>query len=152
MKRYYWFFVILVLVFTSCGKVEEPKNMVLKKVDKKDVILPIYAKEVIKISPGETKKIPIVVQNQIAADRKYSISVEPEDPPEGWILAVCEGEQCYPWGFETEIKGLSKKVFQFQAQVPKEETSGKKIDAYFVFHPVKEEKLTVKVHVEITVK
>ena len=116
------------------------------------MILPIYEKEEIIIAPGETKKIPIPVENVIAASRKYKISVEPEKAPEGWVLAVCEGEACYPWGFESEIKGMSKKIYQFQVQVPEEETSGKKVNAFFVFYPVKEPDLKVKVSVDITVK
>lgn len=135
----------------SCGKVEDPKKLTLKSVGNKDAILPVYDKEVVKIQPGETKKIPIPIKNPIAAERKYKISVEPEESPEGWVLAVCEGEACYPWGFESEIEGLGKKIYQFQIQAPEEEVSGKKIDSYFVFYPVNEPDLKVKVHIEIIV-
>ena len=151
MKKSFWFLTIFLLVLVSCGKVEDPKSLTLKSVDNKDVILPIYDKEVVEIAPGETKKIPILIKNNIAATRKYKIAVDPEQPPEGWILAVCEGEKCYPWGFESEIKGMSKKVFQFQVQVPEEEEPGKKIKAYFVFYPVSEPELKVKVQIDITV-
>jgi hypothetical protein len=151
MNRWYWLIAFSLLVVISCGKVEDPNKMTLKAVNSNDVILPVYDKEVVKIAPGESKKIPILIKNPIAATRKYKISVEPEKAPEGWVLAVCEGEACYPWGFESEIAGMSKKIYQFQVQVPEKEVSGKKIDAYFVFYPVDESKLKVKVHVEITV-
>jgi len=151
MRKMIWMLAFLLFVSISCGKVEDPKNLTLKSVGKKDVILPIYDKEVVKVAPGEQKKVPILVRNPIAATRKYKISVEPEKPLGGWVIAVCEGEACYPWGFESEIKGMSKKVFQVQVQAPEDASSGQKIDAYFVFYPVDEPELKVKVHVEITV-
>jgi hypothetical protein len=144
--------ILLSLLVVSCGKVEDPNNFKLNEVNKADVILPIYKTEIVNIKPGETKKVSIVVKNPIAADRKYHFSVEPEQAPEGWLLAVCEGEACYPWGFESDFKPMSKKVFQFQVQVPEKETQGKKLDAYFVFYPVKDPQEKVKVHVEINVK
>jgi hypothetical protein len=151
MQRWLWFVTVSLLFFISCGKVEDPKDMSLKPLNKKDVILPVYAKEVVKISLGETKKIPILVKNPIAVARKYSLSIEPE-APEGWVIAVCEGEACYPWAFESEIGAMGKKVFQVQVQAPEEETSVKKIDSYFVFYPVNEPEFKVKVHIEITLE
>jgi hypothetical protein len=152
MKCKLWILIVLTFAFVSCGKVEEPKKMTLKEVNSKDVILPVYEDESIEVVPGETKKVPLPINNSIAVTRKFKIAIEPDQPPEGWVIAVCEGEACYPFGLESEIKGMSKKIYNVSVQAPEEATKGQKVEAYFVFNPINEPEQKVKVKLNITVK